>query len=461
MAPRNKLYLTLYGAVGSVTGANFMLESSTRKILVDCGLFQGCKFCEDKNREPFPYDPASINALLVTHAHIDHIGRIPKLVRDGFRGIIYSTPATKEIAAIMLEDSLGVLTKEARRHKKEVFYNETDVSRSLSLWRGIEGTDATELGEGLSFVLRDAGHILGSSIIEVSYNTKKVVFTGDLGNTPAPLMKDTDYVTDANYMVIESVYGDRNHETPRDRRNRLEDLIEETVKRGGALLIPAFSLERTQVLLHAINELVENGRIPEVPVFLDSPLAIKVTGIYKRHAEQFNKTVQREIEGGDDIFNFPRLNFTLTTEESKAIANVPNPKIIIAGSGMSNGGRIIHHEKRHLPDSKSTLLLIGYQAAGSMGRQIQDGAKEVEILGDTIPVRARVETIRGFSAHKDSEGLLDFVAHAEDTLEKVFVTMGEPKSSLFLAQRIRDYLGVNAIFPEAGKRYELDMTQEH
>jgi len=449
------MQLSFHGAVGTVTGANFLIETPEKRLLVDCGLFQGCKFCEDKNREPFGYDPTTIDALFVTHAHIDHVGRIPKLVRDGFRGVIYSTMATREIAAVMLSDSCGVLEKEARRAGIEPFYNEQDVSRAMALWRDLALHNPFDLGGGLSARLLDSGHILGSTMIEISYRGRRVVFTGDLGNSPAPLLDPPEPLSGADYLVMESVYGDRVHEAPEDRRHKLELVIEDTVRAGGALLIPAFSLERTQVLLYHLNELVEHARIPAVPVFVDSPLAIKVTDIYKHHRAEFKREVRREIEGGDDIFAFPNLKFTLSTEESKAINAVPNPKIIIAGSGMSQGGRIIHHERRHLPDPHSTLLLVGYQAAGSLGRLLQAGSRKVTILGDEVPVRARIETISGYSAHMDSEGLLNFVAGGVDTLKQVFVTMGEPKASLFLVQRLRDYLGVNAIVPEEGKKYAL------
>ncbi|MDP3735182.1 MAG: MBL fold metallo-hydrolase [bacterium] len=449
------MHLSFHGAVGTVTGANFLLETPEKKLLVDCGLFQGCKFSEDKNRESFGYDPATIDVLFVTHAHIDHVGRIPKLVRDGFRGVIYSTVATREIAAVMMSDSCGVLEKEARRAGTEPFYNEQDVSRTMALWRDMKLHDPLDLGGGLSVRLLDSGHILGSAMIEISYHGRRVVFTGDLGNSPAPLLSAPEPLSEADYLVMESVYGDRVHEAPEDRRHKLEMVIEDTVRAGGALLIPAFSLERTQVLLYHLNELVEHGRIPALPVFVDSPLAIKVTDIYKRHTAELRGEARREIEGGDDIFAFPRLKFTLSTEESKAINSAPNPKIIIAGSGMSQGGRIIHHERRHLPDPHSTLLLVGYQAAGSLGRLLQSGARKVTILGDEVPVRARVETISGYSAHMDSEGLLNFVAGGVDTLKQVFVTMGEPKASLFLVQRLRDYLGVNAMVPEEGKSYAL------
>lgn len=453
------LFITFYGGTETVTGANFLFEggeNNWKRILVDCGLFQGCKVCADENRMPFPYDPASIDVLFVTHAHLDHVGRIPKLVRDGFKGEIYSTPPTKDIAKLSLIDSLGVMEKEAKSDKQQIFYEEKDVKDALRLWKTLSYHDPIDIGD-FKVVFRDAGHILGSSMVEFMYKGKKVVFTGDLGNSPAPLLRDTENVSDADYMVMESVYGDRNHEDVGERRTKLKTIIRDTMRAGGTLMVPAFSIERTQELIFEIENMMEAGEIPEVPVYLDSPLAIGVTTIYKRYKDYLNHNVNYINKNGDGVFKFTHLHFTKATEESKAINNAPNRKIVIAGSGMSNGGRILHHEKRYLPDPKSTLLLAGYQAAGSLGRILQDGAKTVNIMGATIPVNAKIENIRGYSAHKDSDNLLEFVAHSADTLKKVFVTMGEPKSSLFLTQRIRDYLGVDAIAPSVGAEYELEI----
>ncbi|PCI28058.1 MBL fold hydrolase [Candidatus Wolfebacteria bacterium] len=455
---KNNLALTLYGGVGSVTGANFLLESEADnfRLLVDCGLIQGVKNSIEENSKPFGYEPATIKVLLITHAHLDHVGRIPKLFKDGFSGVIYSTPATKEMAELILRDSVRILSEKAKEEGKEPMYSTEHVDAAMFAWQTVKYHTEKDIGGGFSIYMKDAGHILGSAMIEITHSGKKVVFTGDLGNSPSPLLRDTEEVNDADYMVMESVYGDRNHEDRDQRREKFKRIVQDSIKRGGALLIPAFSIERTQILLHEINDLVESGAIPEVPVFLDSPLAIKVTRIYKDRQAQFNKGVRDEIASGDDIFNFPNLTLTETREESKKINNVPNPKIIIAGSGMSSGGRIIYHEERYLPDPNSTVILPGYQAVGTRGRHLDEGLKIIDIKGRKIQVKARIEKITGFSGHKDSEHLVEFVADTKDTVKKVFVAMGETKASLFLVQRLRDYLEVDAIHPEVGKKYILE-----
>ncbi len=415
-----------------------------------------------ENHEAFPYEPASIQGLFITHAHLDHVGRIPKLVKEGFRGPIYSTPETKALAQLVLEDAVGILANEARQEGKSPLYDLNDVARVFPMWKTMPYHERFEPIPGVSVYFKDAGHILGSAMIEVSLASDvKFLFTGDLGNSPAPLLRDTEPVGDVDYLIMESVYGDRNHEPKEEREAKLQEVIKDTIARGGTLVIPTFSIDRTQVILYALNGMVEQGRIPSVPIFMDSPMAIKATEIYKRSTDLFNDRVQAQIRGGDDIFSFPRLQYTMTQGESRGIDHNKGPKIILAGSGMSVGGRVVSHEERYLPDPKSTLLLVGYQAAGSLGRELADGAKKVRIAGQTIKVAARVETLYGYSAHKDGDHLVEFVATAGDAagktrLKEVFVVMGEPGASMHLAQRLNDELSVKAIVPERLHVYPLE-----
>ena len=455
MATEKKLTLTFCGGTGSVTGANFLLEGEGKKFLVDCGLTQGTKLADEVNWRDFPYDPKSIDILFITHAHIDHIGRIPKFYHDGFRGKIISTDATKDIALPMLLDTCGILSRD-KENGVDFIYDERKVKEIMNLWEGEPYHQKINMGRGFQVTLKDSGHILGSAMIEILYNEKKIVFTGDLGNSPSPLLRDTEDLVDVDYLIMESVYGDRNHESRDERKKRLEQVIEDNFNRKGALVVPTFSLERSQELLYEINDFVEDKRIPHMPVYFDSPLAIELTQVYRNYTKYFNEEAQKRISGGDDIFKFPGLRVTAETDESKRIFGEPNPKIIIAGSGMSNGGRIIHHEKHYLPDPDSTLLLIGYQAAGTLGRLIENGEKEVRINGELISIRAHIEKISGYSGHKDSDHLIEFVEKMADKVKRVYVAMGEPKSSLFLVQRLRDYLGVEAYAPEEGDVVELE-----
>jgi metallo-beta-lactamase family protein len=448
--------LTACGGADTVTGANFLVEVGENKILVDCGLTQGADACGDSNYEPFPYDPSTIHALFITHAHLDHVGRIPKLVREGFSGPIYATAATIDLTELMLDDSLGLLTKEATRKGRAPLYTKEDVAASLRLMRPLAYHQTHTLREGVTVELLDAGHILGSAMVLFSAGGKKFVLTGDLGNSPSPFLRDTEFLPNVDYILMESVYGDRNHEPESERVPKLKAVIQEAIDRGGVLMIPAFSIERTEHMLYEISNLMEKGLLPKVPVFLDSPLAIHVEEVYRKHAkEYFKDSVQEELRREGDIFAFPMLTKTLDREDSDAIAHEANPKIIIAGAGMSHGGRIQKHEKRYLSDPKSTLLLVGYQAAGSVGRKLHDGAKEITIDGETIPVRATVRILSGFSAHKDRDHLVDFIAHGGPTLKRVFVTMGERGASQFLVQRLREYLGVQADLLDTNKAIEL------
>lgn len=457
MEPMNKTAkITFCGGTGSVTGANFLLEVEGKKILVDCGLTQGMKVADDINWDPFPYDPKEIDILFITHSHVDHLGRVPKLVHEGFRGKIYSTEPTKALALPMLEDTANILSKNNSELNLGEIYSEENIKTALSLWQGFKYHDSIKIIPNLEASFLDAGHILGSAMVKFMYNGKSILFTGDLGNSPSPILPDTEKVSGIDYLIMESVYGDRNHESRGERKKFLEEVIEDNYKRRGTLIIPTFSLERSQELLFELNSLVENKRIPVMPIFLDSPLAIRLTEIFKQFKEYLNEDARKAMHKDKYIFDFPGLHETLQSEESKLIRDVPDPKIVIAGSGMSTGGRIVHHERHYLPGENNTLLLIGYQAVGSPGRLIQEGVKTVHITGEDVVVRAHVVSISGYSGHKDSDGLLNFVEGTEESLKKVFVVMGEPKSSMFLVQKLRDNLGLAAYAPEAGSSVELD-----
>lgn len=448
--------LTFCSGVGTVTGADFLLESAAgSKILIDCGLVQGERVAEEFNRQPFPFDPASIHALVITHAHLDHVGRIPKLVKDGFKGTIYSTPQTRDLAELVLNDAVGILANEARQEGKVPLYGAEDVAKVFPLWRTIEYHTESKIADGISIFLKDAGHILGSSMVEVSVDSVKALFTGDLGNSPAPLLRDTEAVGDVDYLIMESVYGDRNHEPREERLAELERIVNETLHRGGTLVIPAFSIDRTQVLLYELNNLVEQKKIPSVPVFVDSPMAIRATDIYKSNEDLFNDAVRGQISRGDDIFSFPKLEYTMSRTESQGIDGMKGAKIILAGSGMSVGGRVISHEEHFLSDPQSTILLVGYQSVGSLGRELANGAKKVRISKKHIKVKARIETLYGYSAHKDGDHLVEFVTTASKPLKQVFVVMGEPGASMHLAQRLNGEVGAKAMVPELGKIYEI------
>lgn len=451
----SKLELNFAGGVGTVTGANFILSYNESRLMVDCGMVQGVPGNDRLNRADFAYNPAQIDALVITHAHIDHIGRVPKLVRDGFRGSIYSTAPTKDLVALMLEDGARIVAEESRKADLKPWYTEEDVRQALSQWEVMPYHGESVLAKEFSVRLLDAGHVLGSAMVHVSVAGKTVLFTGDLGNSPMPLLRDGEPAPESDYVIMESVYGDREHESTEDRLEKLERIIEETIHKKGTLIIPIFSLERTQEILFEINNMVESSKIPFVPVFLDSPLAIKVTSIYQKYTNYFNQEA-RIMAKSDDLFSFPGLKMTKTKDESKEINMVDGPKVIMAGSGMSHAGRVIHHERKYLGDPKSTILFVGYQGVGTFGRLLQSRPKKVNIFRQEIRVRAQIESIKGYSGHKDLSALLDFIEPISKKVRRVYCTMGEIKSSRFLAQRLRDYQGVKAIVPTAGQTVELE-----
>ncbi|MDX1535414.1 MAG: MBL fold metallo-hydrolase [Candidatus Spechtbacterales bacterium] len=454
--------ITFEGAARSVTGSNYLIETENSKVLVDCGMYQGFRDAEEENFEKFSYDPSKLDAVLITHAHIDHTGRVPKLMKRGFSGKVYATEPTAGLMEIMLKDSQGLLEQEAERHDDhEPLYSSKDVEHALRLFEPISYSKEIQVTEDIKARFRDAGHILGSAIIEVwvteDEKETKFVFSGDLGNSPTPLLRDRENIEEADYVLVETTYGNRTHEDVAVRKKILKKSIEEVIDSGGTLMMPIFAIERTQEILYELNSLVENKIIPEIPIFLDSPLAIDATKIYRKWTKYFNKRANKVIASGDKLFQFPRLKFTYTTQESKAINDVPTPKVILAGSGMSTGGRIMHHERRYLSDPNNMLLIIGYQAMGTLGRRLFDGVKEVKIFGERVPVRAKVRAIGGYSAHADEAALYDWVnyIHKSGRLKKVFCTHGEEEAATAFALKVQDEMGVEAYAPEPGEVFEF------
>jgi len=449
------------GAARMVTGSNHLLEVANKKYLIDCGLTQGSQFVEEQNYQKLPYDAKEIEAVFVTHAHIDHIGLLPRLVNEGFAGKIYSTIPTADLVIPMLEDACHILKREAQENRKAMIYQERDVRDCFELFEGTEYGVETKVNKNIKVRFRDAGHVLGSAIIEIWAEENdekiKIVFSGDLGNPPTPLLMPTEIIKDADYILIESTYGNRVHEDKDLRKGLLRAAIEETIKAGGVMMLPAFALERTQELLFELNELVENKKIPPIPIFIDSPLAIRLTDIYKKYQRYYNQKAKYLISQGDQIFDFPGLRFTERTPESKKINDVPPPKLIIAGSGMSNGGRILHHERRYLSDPKNLLLIIAYQSAGSLGRRLFEGEKTVRMFGGQVQVRCKVKAIGGYSAHADKKGLVKWLSGFDTkNIKKVFVVHGEEKAALSLVDEIKNKLSVDAIAPSKGDVEELN-----
>lgn len=445
------LTLEFHGGAKEVTGACYRLRSDRTDILVDCGMFQGSRFCEKLNFSAFKFNPAEIDAVFITHSHIDHIGRLPKLVKEGFQGPIYSTAPTKDLGALMLEDALHFM-----KEPEEILYDQYDIDTLLKQWKTIEYGETLSIGD-MNVLFKNSGHILGSGMVEVSVEEKKLLFTGDFGNVPSVLLPEPDEMGEGiDYLIIESTYGNRTHDVDEHRALRLERAIEDVATRGGTLMIPAFANERTQDILFELNEMITHKRVPLMPTFVDSPLAIKATRVFRAYPRYYNDDVKKVQKKDPEVFDFRGLTFTETVEESKRINDVKQPKIIVAGSGMSAGGRILHHERRYLQDARSILLVVGYQSAGSLGRALLDGAKEVTIMKETVPIRAEIRKISGYSAHADQPQLFRFVKKGRASIKKVFVVQGEDDAASQFAQIIKDQLGISAVVPTLYEKIELE-----
>ncbi|MDO8505421.1 MAG: MBL fold metallo-hydrolase [bacterium] len=451
--------ITFCGAAGEVTGSCYLLETSGAKILVDCGMFQGSQFADDRNRAAFPFDPKLIDAVLVTHAHLDHVGRLPKLVKEGFRGPIFATAPTAALAKLILEDALAVMRYETEKQGREMFFQEEDVDRAVSLFKIVEYNRSVMAPalpcQGVTATFHDAGHILGSSFIEIEGEGTRIVFSGDLGNLEVPILRPPEILPAVDVLVMESTYGAHLHENTTTRVEKLRALIIRTIAQKGVLLIPAFAIERIQEILYELDELVENKKIPSVSVFLDSPLAIRATEVFRHFSTFYDAEALVRISKSKDLFNFPGLESTLSRDESRGINETPAPKIIIAGAGMMTGGRILHHARRYLKDRNSSILFVGYQAENTLGRAILNGADHVYIYDERVPVRARVEKIGGYSAHADRRQLIAWVKHAAKPPARIFLTHGEEDSRTLMAKELQGVVASIVEKPLLGNSFDL------
>jgi metallo-beta-lactamase family protein len=451
--------LTFYGAVEDVTGSCFVLETRHGRLMVDCGMHQGERMCSTKNLEAFGFTPEHINAVVVTHAHFDHTGRLPDLVKQGFAGKIFMTPPTKALMHIVLDDSLRVMAENAQKCGDPVPYEEMHLEAMLEQVVTVPYRHIIQPFEGVTVEFFDAGHILGSSFIHVTVDdagvVKTLTFSGDIGNNHVPILPDTEPRPASDIVVCESTYGKADHEPVAAREPRLAEFVKMVIGRGGTLMIPAFSVERTQELLFALDQLLQRGEIPTVPIYLDSPLAIRATEIYRHFSDylSFNHPAAPGSDG--DWFRFAHLHETLSPESSKLINDDKRPKIIIAGNGMMTGGRIMHHLARYIDDPKSGLLIIGYQAKYTLGRVIQNGATDVSIFREKHAVRATVLTIDSFSAHGDQQKLTTFIRGAGALPEKIFLVHGEGPTKDIFADHLRLTLNVEVEIPRIMQTYEL------
>jgi len=464
--------LKFLGAAQNVTGSRHLLEANGTKVLVDCGLYQERQFRE-RNWEPFTCPPESLDAVLLTHAHLDHCGLLPKLVKEGFKGRIYCTGATAEIAQIILLDSAHLQEEDAefkrKRHKREgrkgprpvePLYTTADAEACFPQFSGVKYKQPVEIGAGVEATFCDAGHVLGSSIIRIKVSLngqdRTVIFSGDIGRPDRPIVQDPSIVEQADYVLIESTYGDRVHQGPEDTKKLIAEVINSTIKAGGNIVVPSFALERSQELLYYINELRLENAIPELPVFLDSPMASRITKVFKKHSELYDEEMNEFVRRNKSPFEFPGLKMAGTSDESKAINHIRKSVMIIAGSGMCTGGRIKHHLVNNITKSENTIMFVGYQAVGTLGRRIVDGEEEVRILGQQYPVNARIARINGFSAHADKEELFEWLSELKKPPRKLFVVHGESESANEFGNYIREKTGWDVMVPAYQDEVVLD-----
>jgi len=450
------MHIQFCGADREVTGSCHLFEANGKKILVDCGMFQGSNFSEGKNFDSFPFDPKEIHVLLVTHAHLDHIGRIPKLVRDGFAGKIYMIKATCQLSRLIWDDAYTIMEHDHEKFGYPVLFDVADISNAAGMCHGVDYHETIEIADGVKAVWKDAGHIFGSGFIEIEAEGKRIGFSGDIGNEHVPILRDTEQLGAVDVLLCESTYGNRVHESVDTRRSIILNLIVDGMRRGGTIMVPSFSLERTQEFLYELNQLSEHDKVlPNIPIFVDSPLAIDATKVYRQYPEYYDEEASKLHGQGDDFFEFRQAHVAYTKEESKQINRVPGPKMVIAGAGMMNGGRILHHAHRYLSDPASTLLIVGYQAEGTLGRRLYEGAKHVEIFGEKVEVNCTIKAIGALSAHGDQKKMLSWIGGAQKLPKEVYCVHGEPVAATTLAHKIKEEYGVKTFVPEQGEKIEI------
>jgi len=455
--------LTFLGAAGTVTGSKHYLQSGQTRLLLDCGLFQGLKELRLRNWAPCPVPAASIGGVLLSHAHIDHSGALPRLGREGFRGPIYCTPGTADLLKIMLPDAAHLQEEEAQfanRHQTSKhqpalpLFTTADADQVLTQVRPVGFNDSFSPAQGVTARFINAGHILGAGLVEVSIDGRTLVFSGDLGRYGVPIMRDPDPVPAADVLLVESTYGNRLHPAD-DHRDRLTAAVQRTVEKKGWLLIPAFAVGRSQEVLYDLRELEDTARIPSLPVYLDSPMAIEATAIYARHPEEHDQDLRRVAASGERPFAPKRVRICKSAGDSKRLNDTDGPGIIIAGSGMATGGRILHHFARRLPDERTTVLFVGYQAAGTRGRLLREGARAMKMLGQSVPVRATIMASDSYSAHADQGEILRWLGGFTRPPETTYIVHGEPDAAAALQALIASQLKWRAVVAQDGQRVDI------
>jgi len=459
--------LQFLGAAGCVTGSRFVLDTGSDHVLVDCGLFQGTKDLRLRNWSPFPVSPAGLMHVVLTHAHLDHSGYLPRLIKEGFRGTIFATPATVDLCSVLLPDSGHIQEADARfankkgfsRHKPALpLYTEVEAVETLKFLKPVPYGHIERISARVSFSFQPAGHIFGSGFIRMSVDDAggrmDILFSGDLGRYGQPITHDPTPVESADYLLVESTYGDRLHE-PSDAKEALAAIVRETSARGGVLLIPSFAVGRTQELLYILHELEDTGRIPTLPVYVDSPMAIDATRILMKYPEEHDLDMTQMQQAGVDPLNCREVNFVRSAELSKTLNGMRYPMIVIASSGMATGGRILHHLAHRLPDNRNTVLFVGYQAEGTPGRSLLEGAKQLRIHGQMVDVRAEVKVLGQFSAHADYSEILRWLRNFTRAPRAVFIVHGEPDPRTALKEKIVREFGWKVILPAHLERFDL------